>query len=78
MTTHDAKIDGVVPVIPTPFCQDESIDYKALAACVHFAVECGVSAVCLPAYGSEFYKLTESERGKVSRRPWRLQGGGWP
>ena len=75
MTTHDAKIDGVVPVIPTPFCQDESIDYKALAACVHFAVECGVSAVCLPAYGSEFYKLTESERGKVVETAVAASGG---
>jgi dihydrodipicolinate synthase/N-acetylneuraminate lyase len=29
---------------------------------VRFAARCGVGAVCLPAYGSEFYKLTESER----------------
>jgi len=59
------EIDGVVPVIPVPFREDESIDYDALAACVRFAADCGVAAVCLPAYGSEFYKLSESERGTV-------------
>ena len=59
------EIDGIVPVIPVPFREDESIDHDALAACVGFAADCGVPAVCLPAYGSEFYKLSESERGTV-------------
>ena len=58
-------LDGVVPVIPTPFREDESIDFDGLAACIEFAVRCEVCAVCLPAYGSEFYKLTESERQQV-------------
>jgi 4-hydroxy-tetrahydrodipicolinate synthase len=59
------KIEGVVPIIPTPFREDQSIDYEGLAACVRFAGEAGVSAVCLPAYASEFYKLNEAERDKV-------------
>jgi len=58
-------LHGVVPVIPTPFREDESIDFDGLAACIEFAVRCEVCAVCLPAYGSEFYKLTESERQQV-------------
>lgn len=78
MTANDVKIDGVVPVVPTPFCEDETIDYKALAACVHFAVECGVSAVCLPAYGSEFYKLSELERGRVVETAVAAAGGRLP
>src|SRR5690242_9549666 len=53
---------GVVSVLPTPFRADESIDLDGLAGCVRFAAHCEVSAVCLPAYGSEFSKLTESER----------------
>ena len=65
MATAAVRIEGVVPVIPTPFRQDESIDYDALAACVRFAAQVGVSAVCLPAYASEFYKLSETERGRV-------------
>jgi 4-hydroxy-tetrahydrodipicolinate synthase len=78
MTTDEMMIDGVVPVIPTPFHEDETIDYKALAACVHFAVDCGVSAVCLPAYGSEFYKLSEAERGKVVETAVAAAGGRLP
>jgi 4-hydroxy-tetrahydrodipicolinate synthase len=75
MTTSEAKVEGVVPVIPAPFRQDETIDYDALSACVHFAVQCGVSAVCLPAYGSEFYKLSEAERGKVVETAVAAAGG---
>ena len=75
MTTSAIEIDGVVPVIPTPFRQDESIDYDALGSCVRFAAECGVSAVCLPAYGSEFYKLSEAERAEVVETAVRAADG---
>jgi len=64
-TSQPAELHGVVPVLPTPFRADESIDYEGLSACVEFAVGCGLSAVCLPAYGSEFYKLTEAERRQL-------------
>jgi len=36
-----------------------------LASCVRFAARQGIGAVCLPAYASEFYKLTEAERLEV-------------
>ena len=65
MPDDKRKITGAVPVIPTPFREDESVDWDALAACVDFAARVGVSAVCLPAYASEFYKLSESEREQV-------------
>ncbi|CAA9521376.1 MAG: Dihydrodipicolinate synthase family [uncultured Segetibacter sp.] len=53
---------GTVPIIPTPFCCDESIDEDALRHLVEFAIQSGVQAVCLPAYASEFYKLTDTEK----------------
>ena len=56
---------GVVPVLPTPFRMDEEFDATALRRLVDFAVSAGVNAICLPAYGSEFYKLSEHERGCV-------------
>ncbi len=46
---------GTVPIIPTPFCDDESIDEDALRDLIEFAIQSGVQAVCLPAYASEFY-----------------------
>jgi 4-hydroxy-tetrahydrodipicolinate synthase len=65
MTSSATSIRGVVPIVPTPFREDESIDFDALAACVAFAIDSRLSAVCLPAYASEFYKLTEAERRAV-------------
>lgn len=55
-------LSGVVPIIPTPFTADEQIDFEALGECVRFAARSRLSAVCLPAYASEFYKLTDAER----------------
>ena len=59
------KIDGVVPVIPIPFNPDETIDESSLCKTVDFVAEKKMAAMCLPAYGSEFYKLTEGEREQV-------------
>ncbi|GGM98964.1 dihydrodipicolinate synthase family protein [Dyadobacter beijingensis] len=61
------ELFGVVPIIPTPFTEDEEIDEPALRNLIDFAVSCGVEAVCLPAYASEFYKLTDDEKLQVVR-----------
>jgi 4-hydroxy-tetrahydrodipicolinate synthase len=66
---------GVVPIIPTPFRANESIDLDGIAACIEFALQCKVAAVCLPAYGSEFYKLTEAERREVLETAIRASAG---
>jgi 2-keto-3-deoxy-L-arabinonate dehydratase len=74
-TSSTVELRGVVPVIPTPFREDESIDFDGLAACVEFAVRCEVCAICLPAYGSEFYKLSESEHRQVVETAIRAAAG---
>src|SRR5437016_13503042 len=56
------QIDGIVPVIPTPFDADEEIDWAALRSLLDFAAGAGVGAVCLPAYAHGCYKLAEGER----------------
>jgi 4-hydroxy-tetrahydrodipicolinate synthase len=58
-------IDGIVPVIPTPFTADDRVDWAALHNLLDFAAQGGVCAVCLPAYASEFYKLTDAERSAL-------------
>jgi 4-hydroxy-tetrahydrodipicolinate synthase len=58
-------LHGIVPVIPTPFHASGEIDFNGLRHLVEFAADCKVKAVCLPAYGSEFYKLSETERAAV-------------
>jgi 4-hydroxy-tetrahydrodipicolinate synthase len=56
------KLEGIVPILPVPFLDDESIDEESLRRLVHYCVEEGSGGVCLPAYASEFYKLSEQER----------------
>ncbi len=59
------KLSGSVPIVPIPFDDHEAIDEEALRRLVQFAVDKKFCAICLPAYGSEFYKLTEAERIRV-------------
>ena len=59
------RLRGVVPVVLTPFGPDESIDIESLASVVDWIAGRGLAGMCLPAYGSEFYKLTEAERDQV-------------
>ncbi|KAA6441829.1 dihydrodipicolinate synthase family protein [Dyadobacter flavalbus] len=61
------ELSGVVPIVPTPFNEKEEIDEDALRGLIDFAVISGVKAVCLPAYASEFYKLTDDEKLQVVR-----------
>lgn len=59
------ELQGVVPIIPTPFTESEEIDEDGLRRLVDFAIKNGVEAACLPAYASEFYKLTDEEKLRV-------------
>ena len=54
-----------VPIIPIPFDQHENIDEEELRGLVEFAAKSGFTGICLPAYGSEFYKLSDEEKLRV-------------
>lgn len=56
------KLHGVIPIIPTAFEADQQVDHDGTARLVRYAVACGAHAVALPAFGSEYYKLSEDER----------------
>jgi 4-hydroxy-tetrahydrodipicolinate synthase len=75
---RELQINGVVPIIPTPFSSDDRPDWASLKRLLNFAVGAGVSAVCLPAYASEFYKLSDEERRDVSHEAIRLMDGRLP
>jgi len=72
------SIDGIVPIIPTPFLTDGGPDWTSLKRLLEFAARGGVSAVCLPAYASEFYKLRESERRDIVIKAVALMEGRLP
>lgn len=68
-------LSGVVPIIPTPFLANEEIDEASLRKLIEFAIASGLQAVCLPAYASEFYKLTDEEKLTVVRIAVDQAGG---
>ena len=63
--TGVVSLRGVVPVVPTTFHPDESIDAESLSRVVDWIASQELAGMCLPAYGSEFYKLTGAERDQV-------------
>lgn len=69
---------GIVPVIPTPFDTGQNVDAAALEPLIDFASRSGAGAVCLPAYGSEFYKLSDGERTELVKAAVRFAGGRVP
>lgn len=72
------EINGIVPIVPTPFTQDGSIDWREFGQLLEFAVQGRVCAICLPAYASEFYKLQEEERCELVHHAIRLLSGRLP
>jgi dihydrodipicolinate synthase/N-acetylneuraminate lyase len=62
---NHAKITGIVPILPTPFTPDDTVELQALKSLVDFSVSAGVAAVGTPAFGSEFYKLDATERTAI-------------
>jgi 2-keto-3-deoxy-L-arabinonate dehydratase len=75
---RDFHIDGIVPIIPTPFFGDGRPDWESLRGLIDFAHAAGVCAVCLPAYASEFYKLSEDERRDAVARAVEYAAGKVP
>jgi 4-hydroxy-tetrahydrodipicolinate synthase len=59
------KVNGILPVIPTPFARDGDLDWQALNGLLEFAIKARVCGACLPAYASEFYKLRDAERREL-------------
>lgn len=58
-------MNGILPVIPTPFDREGRVDWPALNDLLEFAIKARVCGVCLPAYASEFYKLRDAERREL-------------
>ena len=75
---NDFRLNGIVPIIPTPFTVEEQIDWPSLPRLVDFACAAGACAICLPAYASEFYKLSERERLRLVTEAVRHAAGRIP
>ncbi len=60
------KLRGAIPVMAASYHDDESLDEQGLRKQVDFAIERGATAVCVPGFGTEFYKLSDPERYRVA------------
>jgi 2-keto-3-deoxy-L-arabinonate dehydratase len=72
------RINGVVPVIPAAFDPNEALDLDSIRSAVEFVASRGLAGMCLPAYGSEFYKLSESERDQMIALACEVSAGRVP
>jgi len=63
----DASLTGVVPVVPTVFRDDESVDLEGTARVVDYLIDGEVDGLCLLANYAEQFSLTDAERDTVTR-----------
>jgi 2-keto-3-deoxy-L-arabinonate dehydratase len=63
----DAPLTGVVPVVPTIFRDDETIDTDGTARVVDYLIDAGADGLCLLANYSEQFSLTDAERDSLAR-----------
>jgi 4-hydroxy-tetrahydrodipicolinate synthase len=61
-----APLAGVVPVVPTIFREDETIDLDGTTRVVDYLVDARVDGLCLLANYSEQFSLTDDERDAVT------------
>jgi 2-keto-3-deoxy-L-arabinonate dehydratase len=62
-----ALLTGVVPVVPTIFHEDETVDLDGTARVVDYLIDGGVDGLCLLANYSEQFSLTDAERDTIAR-----------
>ncbi|WP_319518507.1 dihydrodipicolinate synthase family protein [uncultured Martelella sp.] len=63
----ERTLEGIFPVLPTPFTHQGDIDSEAMKRVVEFAVKTGVSGLVFPGFASEVEELTASERAELLR-----------
>jgi 2-keto-3-deoxy-L-arabinonate dehydratase len=62
-----AALAGVVPVVPTIFRDDETVDLEATVRVVDYLLDAEVDGLCLLANYSEQFALTDDERDAIAR-----------
>ena len=58
-------LEGVFPVLATPFFADRSPDDDGLRAVARYAIDAGADGVVYPGVASEYDTLTAEERGRL-------------
>jgi 4-hydroxy-tetrahydrodipicolinate synthase len=66
---------GALPVLPAVFDQSGALVLKAMERQIRFSELCGVEWVCVPAFGTEFYKLDPKERSALIHEVLQIAKG---
>ena len=59
------RLSGVIPIAPTPFDQNDEVDYEGQTRVLDFLIDAGVDAICILANYSEQFALTDDERERL-------------
>lgn len=72
------NLNGILPVLPTPFSAAGTIDPGAMARITAFALDAGATGVVFPGFASEVDNLTAEERETLLREVVRVVAGRIP
>ena len=73
-----AMLNGILPVLPTPFTRDGEVDLGAMPGLVRYAIEAGVDGVVFPGFASEVEHLQPQEREDLLAQVVRAAEGQIP
>jgi 4-hydroxy-tetrahydrodipicolinate synthase len=65
MSAASFHFSGVIPILATPFHEDESLDLESLARLIHFNRQAGVDGITLLGLLGESNRLTDAERSQI-------------
>ena len=68
-------LSGVVPIIHTPWTEDDRIDFPSLERLIERSFEDGISGCIMPAVASEVTKLSDDERTSFVEEVIRIVDG---
>lgn len=71
-------LQGMLPVLPTPFTDAGTVDPEAMAGIVDFAIASGVDGVVFPGFASEVDELSAAERTTLLKVVVARVGGRLP
>lgn len=66
MLSMEDTIQGVCPIVDTPFTDEGNVDYESLENLINVLTSNGCHALAMFGVASEFYKLTDYERKRMT------------
>ena len=75
---NSVKLQGILPVVPTPFDDDGSVDLTAMERVAQFCVDAGAHGLVFPGVASEFDHLSQDEQRSLLQVICRVADGRVP